>query len=202
MNGTCRFDGTEMASGSQFSEWNTSRPEDPPRGSACVAEPGIPDGECRSVNPVDSTGPAGRAANRRQQLRDWHRAVLAVSAAILVLSLVLGVRDDGKVVVTGLAGLPLPETCGMRLLMHRDCPACGLTRSFIHLAHGDWQRSLAVHRIGWVLALALLVQFPYRCLALCDPSWTVSPRFAKVLGVFVVGVLIANWIYGGLQSQG
>lgn len=118
-----------------------------------------------------------------------------MTAAVILLSLVLSVRDDQRVVVTGLTSLPLPEACGMQVMFRRNCPGCGLTRSFIHLAHGDWQRSLAVHRVGWIIAAAMLFQIPYRLLALRDPSWTLSPYWTTVTVVLLCAMLIVNWLF-------
>lgn len=130
-----------------------------------------------------------------QRRREWHRAMLMVTAVIIGLSLVLGVRDDQRVVVAGLPGFPMPESCGMRLMFGRDCPGCGLTRSFIHLAHGDWRGSLAVQRVGWILAAAMLIQIPYRLVAIRNPARTISRYWAKVILALFAALLIVNWLF-------
>ena len=43
-----------------------------------------------------------------------------------------------------------------------SCPGCGLRRSFIYLAHGDWDASWQSHRLGWLLAAMVALQIPYR----------------------------------------
>jgi hypothetical protein len=42
-------------------------------------------------------------------------------------------------------GLP---PCGVWLLLHIPCPACGLTTAWAHLARGDLFASLAIHPLG------------------------------------------------------
>lgn len=131
----------------------------------------------------------------QQDRRDWHRAMLLVAVVIIGLSLVLSVRDDGKVALIGLSDWPLPETCGLRSTFGISCPGCGLTRSFVYLAHGDWQRSVAIHRIGWLLALFFALQIPYRWLALRRPGWTLSSNWAIGVATVFTVALIGNWIF-------
>lgn len=133
-------------------------------------------------------------------MRDWHRQVLATSIAIIVLAMVLQVRSDQRVFFSGLAAVPVPETCGMQIMFGRPCPGCGLTRSFIHLAHGDWRSSLAIHRIGWLLALLVVCQIPYRLLALWRPELTVGPIWAWLGLAFFVVALSINWVYNLIQE--
>src|SRR5215471_1193133 len=95
-----------------------------------------------------------------------HREMLLIALVVVVLSFAFQVRSDDKVVVTGLAGYPLPPACVSRQVYGFKCPGCGLTRSFVHLAHGEWSASWQSHRLGWLLMAAVLLQFPYRIIAL------------------------------------
>ncbi len=132
--------------------------------------------------------------------RDWHRAMLVVAVTIIAFSFVLMVRDDQRVAFTGFAAAALPESCGMRIFFQRDCPACGLTRSFIYLAHGDVPGSIGVHRFGWLLAAAVLLQLPYRWLALRNPALSLSSRAAIWIAGLFVALFLANWIYEQLAG--
>lgn len=132
--------------------------------------------------------------------RDWHRAMLIVALTIIALSFVLMVRDDQRVAFVGFAAAALPESCGMRIFFQRDCPACGLTRSFIYLAHGDVSSSIGVHRFGWLLAAAVLLQLPYRWLALRNPALSLSSRTAIWIAGLFVALFLANWIYEQLAG--
>ena len=79
---------------------------------------------------------------------------------------VLQVRSDDHAAFCFLPDWPIPSSCPSQAIFGVDCPGCGLTRSFIHLAHGDWQRAFSKHRVGWLLALAVVLQIPYRLAAL------------------------------------
>jgi len=61
----------------------------------------------------------------------------------------------------GLAG-PLPEICLLRRFLGWECPGCGLTRSFVALAHGELGRAWHFNPAGLLWFAALLWQIPYR----------------------------------------
>src|SRR5215468_9776826 len=105
--------------------------------------------------------PSSTPAQRR---RHWE--MLIICSAAIVLSFALFIRPDGRVALRGLENHPVPETCVAHAMFHIDCPGCGLTRSFISLAQGRLSDSWNFNRVGWLLALACLVQIPYRAYAL------------------------------------
>ena len=49
-----------------------------------------------------------------------------------------------------------PTICPFRLATGLPCPGCGLTRSWVYLAHGRWTDSVIAHPFG-VVAAALVV---------------------------------------------
>jgi len=132
--------------------------------------------------------------DRRRRRRHWE--MLAVASFVVVMSLVLQVRHDGHVAPGGLAWLRLPPLCLSRSMFGVQCPGCGLTRSFIHLAHGDWRQSIATHRVGWLLALAVLAQFPYRIAGLCFAHRELIGRPVREgFGYFLIAALVGNWLF-------
>ena len=76
-----------------------------------------------------------------------HREVLAVAFIVAVLAFVLVEVPGGRVAFRGLREYPLPPSCVSRSLFGLNCPGCGLTRSIIHLAEGDWSASWRA--TGW-----------------------------------------------------
>jgi len=77
-----------------------------------------------------------------------HRWMLLWSAVIVLLAFVLRVRNEERVYFVGLPDYPLPPSCVSYMCFGVRCPGCGLTRSFVYLAQGDWESSWQQHRLG------------------------------------------------------
>jgi hypothetical protein len=125
-----------------------------------------------------------------------HREMLAVACFVLLAACVLEVLPDQRVAVRGFSNYPMPATCRSRAWLGMKCPGCGLTRSIVYLAHGDWHASLRMHRFGWLMAAVIAFQVPYRIAALrCGRYPWFSTRFAGFLSCALIAVLLANWLY-------
>jgi hypothetical protein len=149
---------------------------------------------------VNGTSPAPDSDTLERQTifrRRRHREILVISAAVIVLAFLLEVHSDQRVAFGFLPAWPLPETCPSRQLLHVNCPGCGLTRSFVYLAHGDWRASWNIHHVGMLLFLVVVLQIPYRIAALASPSGLpLGIAFPKCVGWLLVVLLFANWLAG------
>ena len=148
--------------------------------------------------PVDARPPQvardRRVESQIHQLRDRHWTMLYIAVFVVGVSYYLQL---GGLDAVNLAGthVQLPSLCGSRTLFGIECPGCGLTRSFITLAGGDLQQSLHFHRLGWLLALAIVAQFPYRTYSLLELRHRVVYRtWPKWFGYFLIAALILNWL--------
>ena len=141
--------------------------------------------------------PANEILARRIAMQmKHHRFYLWLAVVVVMLAFLLTVRSDQRVALRPLPRIVLPESCQSRIWFGMDCPGCGLTRSFIHLAHGDWASSLRIHRAGWILAIATLLQIPYRLHALFGSGrWLLSPIATKAVQWGLISVLILNWLF-------
>jgi hypothetical protein len=93
------------------------------------------------------------------------------------------------------ADVALPPVCSSRLLFGVECPGCGLTRSFVALAAGDLSASWRYHRVGWLMALAVVGQIPYRVCGLIETRTRIVPRtWPAWLGYLLIASLIVNWL--------
>jgi hypothetical protein len=132
--------------------------------------------------------------------RKRHRDMLGMACAVVAFSIALSVQSGQCVAFRFLPGYALPSTCLSHSLFGVDCPGCGLTRSFVYLAHGDWQHSWQMHRLGWLLALAVLLQFPYRLIALGrDTDQPLGRWLPWAFSMTLIVLLIGNWV---LQQLG
>ena len=87
-----------------------------------------------------------------------------------------------------------PVLCPVRRLTGIECPACGLTRAWVHLVHGDLAASVAANPFGVVLVVGLLVLLALvaraRLVGAAAPVVEVLVRRPVVL---VVAALWAAW---------
>ena len=93
----------------------------------------------------------------------------------------------------------LPSMCFTKAIFHVQCPGCGLSRSFILLAHGHFRDSFHFHRLGIPLYLFFILQLFYRLYLLRFghgpiPLRLVSAQHYISLGVIIL--LILNWVAG------
>jgi hypothetical protein len=124
-----------------------------------------------------------------------HREVLAVALLVCALAVALQETPGGRVALRGVPQLPLPQTCVSRILFGVKCPGCGLTRSVIHFAEGDWRASWQSHRLGGLMAVVIALQIPYRLLALRRPERPLLPvRWQVLLSSALIALLIGNWL--------
>lgn len=155
-----------------------------------------------------SAGIEGDSASREapprvdaHRLRQRHKSVLLLSAVVVSAAFVLQTVPEGRVAVWGLESHPLPHTCLVRVLLGARCPSCGLTRSFVHLAHGRWAESVAVHPVGWLLAVAVVLQFPYRLAALFGANPLPLGRTVPLLfGWSLLAVVFVTWLVELLEG--
>ncbi len=70
--------------------------------------------------------------------------------------------------------------CFFRLVTHLNCPLCGLTTSFCHMARGNIVPAVSANILGPAAALLLLAQIPFRLARLLGrpvptPGWWHQP---------------------------
>lgn len=129
--------------------------------------------------------------------------MLSIAVAVVFLAIVLQVRPDQRVAFRPLANFPVPGLCLSQSWFGIACPGCGLTRSFIYLAHGDWQAAWKVHRLGWLVASTTVFQIPYRSACLASRErWRLPNYLTDGFGWLLIVLLIANWLIGFVANIG
>lgn len=135
----------------------------------------------------------GQRANRSEPHQ--HIVVLALSLLIICTGFVLRVQDGQRVTVLG--GVMIPELCVYKIVFHRPCPGCGLTRSVVSCAHGDLTAAFHYNELGVVVFVLLLAQIPLQIgqlfrWKLGKPAWR-TPSAGWI--VFpMVGALFCRWL--------
>jgi hypothetical protein len=121
--------------------------------------------------------------------------MLWLSIAIIAAAFLLRTRESGNVGPAYLPNFSLPVLCGSRTLFDVECPGCGLTRSFIALASGDFWQSFEANRVGWLLALAVVLQVPYRIFALRELRAKIPDRtWPTWFGYALIAAVVINWL--------
>lgn len=142
---------------------------------------------------------ASRAGYFTQTEQLW---ILAFAAAAVAGSFILQpATANGLYLSAELLGvqIDLPQSCMFRHLTGVDCPGCGLTRSFVHVARGDICEAFRFNAMGPILYLICLLQIPYRISEYCG-LWRSSLWWPKIrtrldlVTWFLVAGLVAAWV--------
>jgi hypothetical protein len=108
-----------------------------------------------------------RAKPSSQRGRIENLWILALAVAAIFGAFVLDLSPEGAVYLA-LHNLGwkfnLPETCMSRRIFGISCPGCGLTRSFVAMAHGEFDLAIKANLMGPVLFVLCWLQIPYRIL--------------------------------------
>jgi len=93
--------------------------------------------------------------------------------------------------------LGLGYTCPFKAATGIPCATCGMTRAFVHLAHGDAARALSASPLGtlaaalaWAFALVALLR-----MAAGRPWPRLGPGAARAAALAGAAALLANWAY-------
>lgn len=134
----------------------------------------------------------------------FHRVLLCVAAVVLVLSCVLRIEDSDTVVMPWI-NHPLPNTCTYKRWFGVGCPGCGLTRSFISLAHGDLIAAWNYNPAGILLFSVALAQLPFRMIqlwrirkGLCEMQlgWLSNALFGLCFGALFIQWILRTFVLG------
>lgn len=132
----------------------------------------------------------------QSSMESYHWTILGICVAVLTLSFLLSTVGSEGVEIAGLKWR-LPGMCFMHDVVGFDCPGCGLTRSFISLAHGEWLRAWQFNPAGPLLFLLFAAQIPFRLIQLwrlrmgaepLDSPWLYLPLWG------ILAVMIVQWI--------
>jgi hypothetical protein len=151
-----------------------------------------------SIEDVEDAGDSTNVGSRKK-FRDptFHWMMLGLCVAVLLLSSLLSVRERTQVLVP-LLGRPLPELCHFKKYTGIDCPGCGLTRSFISIAHGRLREAWRYNPGAFVLFPIMLFQIPFRATQLWRLKRGLPELALGWVGRFAMGsvvcVLLGQWV--------
>jgi Protein of unknown function (DUF2752) len=113
-------------------------------------------------------------------------------AAIFIIALVFTIDVKGNLFLTG---AQISWSCPFKLIFSYPCPFCGLSRSFVALAHGDISTSLHYHILGWLMALAYVTAFILFITAILRKSAPVVEKKSFIISCQVLAaVFVLSWL--------
>ncbi len=121
-------------------------------------------------------------------------ALLFLAVFAIALSFLLDIRHN--LTVLPLVGeSSMPRMCLMHTLTGLDCPFCGLTRGFVHLAHGRLYEACEINAAAPAVFLFVLLQIPYRIYVLAkDHEVKADKLLLSLPWIIVVCGLVIHWI--------
>lgn len=134
--------------------------------------------------------------------RNVNLVILCAAVLVVVMAFALETRPDGRVFFRFAPGHVLPHTCASKIVFDANCAGCGLTRSFIHLAAFRLADSWHAHRAGWVMAMLVVGQIPYRLLRLKRIRAGKLPHTPVWIWAAPGVVMAAILLHWGLQLVG
>lgn len=126
-----------------------------------------------------------------------HGLILFASCLVIVASGLLQVQQGERVTLPYWGNLP--GVCVWKNCFHLECPGCGLTRSFIAIAHGRWKDAWQFNSAGFLIFAVVLYQIPFRSFQIYKlkkrqkgfqhPIWLINFTVWSI-----IGVLLLQWV--------
>lgn len=85
-----------------------------------------------------------------------------------------------------------PVLCPFRRLTGLPCPGCGMTRSWVHLMHGQWRDAVVANPFGIVALAAVLALAVY--VVVCRVRRRPAPELDRLVRTPPARVIVAAWL--------
>ena len=92
-----------------------------------------------------------------------HLICLGIATGIITLSFSMRIGSEpSDSVYQPWSNQPLPQSCSSRMMFGISCPGCGLTRSFIAISHGKFQRAWNFNAASFLVYSFVFAQIPWQ----------------------------------------
>jgi len=137
--------------------------------------------------------PGGHAGDGDRAVRVAHGVILGACVAVLGFSVLLRAGDSR----VELFGRPCPMRCFVHSVFGIRCAFCGMTRSFVLLAHGQFGEAARQHPLGPAMFGYVVLQAMYRAAALLGAKGRAMSRIGLlgwVAGAAVLAAIMVRWL--------
>jgi hypothetical protein len=139
----------------------------------------------------DIVTPTPRIVQSQKARKKSHQRMLVLALFVILTAALLPRPSNDKLIIKG---FQIPELCILKRSIGVECPGCGLTRSFVSMAHFDWLKASTFNRVGPLFFLLVAAQIPYRSLVLRVPGLQLTSRKWSVSLPIIAALLVINWI--------
>lgn len=125
-----------------------------------------------------------------------HGIFLAMAFGVIAMSFLMTTDGRTDVFLPGFSNA-MPETCTSKRILGIDCPGCGMTRAFISISHGQFNRAWELNRASFVVYAFVFVQIPWHIMQLLRiklGKGVLNVPWVCYLPILVAVSLVINWI--------
>jgi len=134
--------------------------------------------------------------NARGWLMFYHGLLALVSIGVIVMAATMRSEGPSDVFLPGMK-VALPELCLTKSILKIPCPGCGMTRSFIAIAHGQWRRAWDFNPVSFLMFAFIAGQVPWRLWQIRrirNHQEELNPVIFFIPMMVMVVLLFAQWI--------
>jgi hypothetical protein len=144
---------------------------------------------------ADDETPPEKRARIPWWLRRHYEVMFFVTIAMIgSFSMHVDHADTGEVMALG--RFHTPSMCASKTVWGVTCPGCGLSRSFVCMAHADFRVAYDFNRVGPLMFVVAVFQYPYRFIGLRRRRrWPFGRLWGRIWANLLIGCLIGNWLW-------
>ncbi len=113
--------------------------------------------------------------------------IIAGLMTALVVARLLPLPQDGTI-----GGMP--SLCPFKNITGLPCPGCGLTRSVVYSAHGQWQQAITYHPFGPLFLLGVGLTLISAVISLRRPLNVRITRAASIALTITATAILVLWM--------
>ena len=125
-----------------------------------------------------------------------HGGLFLLGCAVLCFSFLMRSPGESLVYLPGF-GFPLPDLCSSKQLLGLECPGCGLTRSFIAISHGEFEKAWNLNPASFLAYAFVIGQIPWQIYQLSRirrGRLPINAGWIYALPALTAGGLFLQWV--------